>query len=1687
MTNARKFGTFSGVFTPSILTILGVIMYMRLPAIVGEAGLFPTIGIILIAHVISVTTGLSVSSIATDRRVQGGGTYYMISRSLGLPIGGTLGLALFVGLSFSVSLYLIGFAESFLGYWDIEITKNTIRLAGTCILLVVTTVTMISTSLAIKTQYLIMAAIGLSLLSVFFGSHDFTPAQPLLSNPNSTVPLMVLFGIFFPAVTGFEAGVSMSGDLRDPKRSIPVGAITAIAVGFLVYIGMAIFFAYTVDSRLLAEDPAVLRKISLSPVLVIAGIWGATLSSALGSILGAPRILHATAQDNVVPKFFAKTSGKLQEPRNALILSFFIAEGGILIGELDVIARIVSIFFIMTYGFINLSATFETWTSSDFRPEFKTPAWISFIGAAASIIVMIQLDLLALFASALILGLLFFYLKRKELKLESGDAWNGVWASIVKEGIGRLGNEKPRESNWRPNILMYSGDKQQRSHLVEFGRAISGRLGILSSFELVITAEKALRRTDNEPVSDNSNTQSVFSYRYQCRDLYEGMEEVSRLYGFYGVEPNTILMGWSQKPENRVSFSRLLSSYDQSGFNIMLLNHNSERNFGTGQNIDLWWSGAGPNLSFSLVLLRHLTTSRYWEKASLRLLVINYDRSRKEQIHRSLSRILEDYRLDMDIKIIHNQDSSIDEFEIMQQESSQADLTFIGIDDEQMHVLDRVFPDYCQFLSKMGTTAVIHAAPGFETVDAGVVRDKQPADDSEEIPGMAVSLSEFPELNDPALATELRKAKTTGSRVLNRFYEKAIRPCFSDNTEHIENFRGKATAVGTSLEKAMEYKDAYRYEKMLLKIKNDYMFSCRRLFEQIGERQASGLKESLASGIGLYVDWSGRNYAKLPRRLKVRYQENEIVPNRIDSIYLRWIKFWKRTSLKLSRKPALRTIPFRETARYFLHDTRQLFLNDYLQELQEYQVAYLNHLKSLMFSRLDSIVHLERKFPPDKETILRLQKDLEDRIDEFAKERNRAVESFRNRLQIEFGEDIIAMAGSLQAAPNRRFRPPKHRSRKYYSTLANENREFPDRWSILMQRVTNKIKLDIQIAALRCRTEDKAEDLLRRTTQNVDVRITHPLRNLFTNLNASLSRETTSATDLQCDIDTQIDIEEGVEEFRDSIFALTSSLPDKLSVGDEKEETEIPVARLANRILESRMISPLQDFLVSGNESLRNLGFRIKDLVNLTRFNLQNIDTDAPDRQNAIGGILKETTRNIRLEVEAVDNFKKALREEVRRMLSDAFEPLAPEKIEKSSGEMSDILREYAGYKVMTTFGNWRNTASRLLERYTIRILYSKSEGLLFARRLKSLQTADSGNASVLDLVQSVTPERKVMQALPRFYTNLFSSRSSIGTEFFIERDEDARRMQLAVDHYNNGYRGGILVLGERNAGKTAFCKHIVGELFPKRNVVHIFAPNEGSARVEDLARIAEQATGFTGTLPEIAATLPHESVLVIHDLELWFEQCREGTGVIRILARLMDDFSEKILFIVNTNPNSFALIDSLEPIRSKFISTIRLSPFSTEDLKDLILRRHQSSGLQFRWNGRNEKRISELRIAALFDSYFSYSEGNPGMALNAWLRNIRSVSGNTLEIATPETPGLTALRQLDEDRLVLLTVFALHKRLTIEQLVRVTGLEESSLEVMIQAMRRYGLIEERGRGVFVMNMYLEPFIIKVLSEKQIL
>ena len=406
----KKFGTFAGVFTPSLLTILGVIMYLRLGWVVGQAGIYAAIGLIILAHIISISTGLTLSSIATDKKIKTGGIYYMLSRSLGLPIGGAIGITLFIGTAFSIALYIVGFVENFIAieaisnFLGMEGSINDTRIIGSLVIVLLVILAYTSTSIALKAQFFILGAIALSLISIIVGIFTQADVQQTVNSINvapEAPNLIVIFAIFFPAVTGFTAGVAMSGDLKSPKTSIPLGTLAAIGVGFVVYISLALFFALYVDRDLLINDTNFLQKIAWFSPLVIAGIWGATLSSALGGLLGAPRILQAMSIDKITPKLFAKGAGKNNEPRQALIFTFIIAELGILIGELDIIAAIVSMFYIAAYGFINLAYVLERWANSDFRPSLKIPKWIGIIGFITSVGVMFKIDTLSMGVSLL--------------------------------------------------------------------------------------------------------------------------------------------------------------------------------------------------------------------------------------------------------------------------------------------------------------------------------------------------------------------------------------------------------------------------------------------------------------------------------------------------------------------------------------------------------------------------------------------------------------------------------------------------------------------------------------------------------------------------------------------------------------------------------------------------------------------------------------------------------------------------------------------------------------------------------------------------------------------------------------------------------------------------------------------------------------------------------------------------------------------------------------------------------------------------------------------------------------------------------------------------------------------------------------------------------------------------------------
>ena len=737
MAKSNKFGTFPGVFTPSLLTILGVIMYMRLGWVVGQSGMIAAIGIIIIAHIISVTTGLSISSIATDKKIKTGGIYYMLSRTLGLPMGGAIGIALFIGTALSISLYIIGFAESFLsipaiaGFLNLQPGIEGYRIVGTAVIILLVVLAFISTSLAIKSQYLILGAILLSLISIFVGYFvhpELAPERPLLGMAQGDVSLEMVFAIFFPAVTGFTAGVAMSGDLKDPKKSIPLGTIMAITVGFVIYMTLAITFACFVDREYLINDTNIVIKIGWIPALVIAGIWGATLSSALGGILGGPRILQALANDKVMPKILGKGYGITNEPRNALLLIFLIAEGGILIGELNLIAGVVTMFYLASYGFINLAYVLESWASTDFRPSFKVSRVFGIIGFVFAFAIMFKLDMLSMLAAFVIMGGIYFFLKRKQLKLDFGDVWQSVWNSVVRRGLHRLSIKTIEERNWQPNIILFSGGTEIRSYLIEFGKSLVGKFGLLSNFDLIEepTAKVLFPKHQQQKSVTDDESQGIFTRRQSCKDIYEGIEMIARTYGFSGIEPNTVILGWARQTKNPQRFHQLLHTISDLDYNILLIDYDKRFGYGNHQQIDIWWRGEGNNGNLALTLSKFMVSSLDWENAKIRLMIVNSENDKASYIQRRADEILARMRLDAEVKVINNQIEQKPIYDIIRIESKSADLVFAGI--PEINEADEAdFVERTNFLLKeVGTVVLLKASSVFNDLSLGVNKEQKP-------------------------------------------------------------------------------------------------------------------------------------------------------------------------------------------------------------------------------------------------------------------------------------------------------------------------------------------------------------------------------------------------------------------------------------------------------------------------------------------------------------------------------------------------------------------------------------------------------------------------------------------------------------------------------------------------------------------------------------------------------------------------------------------------------------------------------------------------------------------------------------------------------------------------------------------------------------------------------------------------
>jgi amino acid transporter len=689
-----SFGTFKGVFVPSILTIMGVIMYLRFGWVMAHAGVAGTLVIIALGTSLTLLTSLSLGALVSNSPVGGGGAYYIISRSLGIEAGAAIGFPLYCAQALGIAFYVTGFAESL----HALAPALTVRGIALAVLLLLTFIVWYSADVALKTQYLVLALIAASLVSFFLGDASRVPAEDATAVVGH-IGFWAVFAVFFPAVTGIEAGLGLSGDLRNPARSLTWGTLAAILVSSAVYVAMPLFLSHTGVSRAALDgNNMVIADIARWKWLVVAGIWGATISSAMGSLLSAPRTLQALSGDRLLPRFIGRGFGQNNDPRAATVVSFLVAGAGIVLGDLNAIAPVLTMFFLTSYGLINLSACMESVVGSPWwRPRFRTPWFISGAGAFGCFAAMFMINAGATFIAIFFSLGLYVLVRRRRLKAQWGDARTGILMWIAQNVIYRLASRTVDERTWRPSLLVMTASPRSRLHLVQLADALTGGRGFATFVSMVPrTTPPALMEDARRSVREFLQEQEVEGIVKICSadDFMAGAEAVMELYGYGPIRPNTVVLGSPSGDAGVDAYAGLLRYASRLGLNVIIVhNGDNAKPPRPGGRVDVWWDQTSSNAGLLLALGHLLRTSRAWRKSELTVRTIMGTSQPELNASRALNETMKK-KMRLDAQVIVERPEGDSHLTIISQRSFDADFILMGLAAPETTTLKGPFEEY---------------------------------------------------------------------------------------------------------------------------------------------------------------------------------------------------------------------------------------------------------------------------------------------------------------------------------------------------------------------------------------------------------------------------------------------------------------------------------------------------------------------------------------------------------------------------------------------------------------------------------------------------------------------------------------------------------------------------------------------------------------------------------------------------------------------------------------------------------------------------------------------------------------------------------------------------------------------------------------------------------------------------------
>ncbi|MFO7616244.1 MAG: amino acid permease [Bacteroidales bacterium] len=727
----KRFGT-APVFFTAVSTILGAILFLRFGYAVGTLGFIGTILLIIVGHLVTIPTALALSELATNKRVDGGGEYFIMSRSFGLNIGGTIGIALFLSQAISVAFYVIAFTEAFeflfdwaassLG-WNLPRQAVSLPVMGLLAFMILKR----GANMGVKALYVVAAILAVSLVMFFLGKPT-TGANPDYSFGNiqfrNAGDFFIVFAIIFPAFTGMTAGVGLSGDLKNPGRSIPRGTLTATLIGMILYFFIVWKLASSASPQEMLDHQLIMGKIALGGAFIIPlGLAASTISSAIGSVMVAPRTLQALAGDSTFPskginQWLSAGKGADNEPFNASIVTCTIALVFVALGDVNVVAQIISMFFLLTYGSLCLISFLNHFGSSpSYRPSFRSKWYISLTGFIAAVWVMFKISTFYALLAVTVMFVIYLYINYHHRNRQGlAEIFLNAFFQLNRNLQVWLQKRQKEQLQveWRPSALCISESSFRRdaafqtlnwiSYKYGFGtyiHKIPGYFSRESDERARLELEKLRERFDSE-------TNHVYIDTLISPSYTSAIAQSIQVPGISGMENNLVLLEFAKdEPEGLDSIVDNLALIDAGNFDIgIIAGSNKSVNFKGG--IHIWVRSADYNNANLMILLSYIILGHpAWKKSSIRIFQVCRE-SELESLKASHISLLQSGRLpitETNIEwIISNDQVSFKS--LVNDRSASAGLVLVGFNiDHAKHDGEEVFLGY----DGVGQLLFIHA------------------------------------------------------------------------------------------------------------------------------------------------------------------------------------------------------------------------------------------------------------------------------------------------------------------------------------------------------------------------------------------------------------------------------------------------------------------------------------------------------------------------------------------------------------------------------------------------------------------------------------------------------------------------------------------------------------------------------------------------------------------------------------------------------------------------------------------------------------------------------------------------------------------------------------------------------------------------------------------------------------------